>query len=158
MNRRGACRPAIYRRALFPLLLLALSFVAGSSAAAGGVRERQPYTIETATSPGLGTYLTDARGNTLYYSTNDLPGVSNCTGGCEAVWLPFVTASIRVPPALHAADFGYILRDKGRRQLTYRGWPLYLYTRDWAPHDVNGQGLYGSWYVVQPALLGGANG
>lgn len=156
MISRGASGAGCLRGARFPAALLVMCLVAASSAAAGGVRQEQPYTIETATAPGLGTYLTDAHGNTLYYSTNDLPGASNCTGGCEAVWIPFMTASIRVPPTLDAADFGYIVRDKGRRQVTYRGWPLYLYTRDWAPHDVNGQGLYGIWYVVQPALLGAA--
>jgi len=158
MSRRGSRTLPSFRRALFPIMILTLCLGAVSEATAGGFREQPRYTITTATNQTLGTYLTDSHGNTLYYSTNDLPGVSNCTGGCEAVWLPFMVAPVRVPRTLDAADFGYIVRDKGRRQVTYRGWPLYLYARDWAPRDTNGQGLYGSWYVVQPALFGPAGG
>lgn len=158
MNRWGTRTLPDLRRALFPIAFLMLCFAVVLGAAAGGAREQQPFTIGTATKPSLGTYLTDSHGNTLYYSTNDLPGVSNCTGGCEAVWLPFAPSSIRVSRTLDAADFGYIVRDKGRRQVTYKGWPLYLYARDWAAHDTNGQGLYGSWYVVQPALFGPSGG
>ncbi len=137
------------------ILLLFFTFCL-SRATAEGAPEQPGYTVTTTSSPALGTYLTDSSGHALYYSTNDLPGHSNCTGGCEVVWPPFSVSAIRVPPGLDPGNFGFIIRSNGRRQLTYQGWPLYLYSRDWSPDGANGQGLYDSWYVVQPALFGPA--
>ena len=136
------------------LAALFLSLTAAAPAFAGGANENSSYTVATAHSEALGTYLTDGRGNTLYYYTDDIPGLSNCTAGCEAVWPPFSVKTISVPPSLESSDFGFITRDNGRRQVTYKGWPLYYYSRDWAPRDTNGQALYGTWYVVQPDLFG----
>ncbi|HUX21729.1 MAG TPA: hypothetical protein VMW69_10860 [Spirochaetia bacterium] len=139
--------------ALFVALLLIAPAVRLTAA---GAREASPYTITTANSKDFGSYLTDAQGNALYYSTQDLPGASECTAGCEIVWPPFTVSRVIVPSNLDPSAFGYIIRDNGRRQITFHGWPLYYYSRDWAPHDTNGQGLYGSWYLVRPALFGPA--
>jgi predicted lipoprotein with Yx(FWY)xxD motif len=35
-------------------------------------------------------------------------------------------------------------------QVTYNGWPLYFFADDSAPGDVNGQGVGGVWYVLDP--------
>ena len=149
----SACDSRPVRRCTVPAALF-LALTAAAPVFAGGTNEKSSYTVATAHSEALGTYLTDGRGNTLYYYTDDIPGLSNCTSGCEAVWPPFTVESISVPPSLQASDFGYITRQNGRKQVTYKGWPLYYYSRDWAPHDTNGQALYGTWYVVQPALFG----
>ena len=140
-----------YSSILFLFLSLSLT-----RAAAEATQEQSNYTVTTASSPELGTYLTDSSGHALYYSTNDLPGHSNCTGGCEVTWPPFTVSSVSLPAGLDPKSFGFIVRGNGRRQLTYQGWPLYLYSRDWSPGSANGQGLYDSWYVVQPALFGPA--
>lgn len=146
------------RRSVAPIsaliVLVLLSGAAAQSVEAAGTGEAGRYTITTVTNEALGTYLVDSAGRTLYYSTDDLPGLSNCAGGCAAIWPPVDGSVVRVPSTLDPAAFGFITRDNGRRQLTYKGWPLYHYSRDWAPHDTNGQGLYGAWYVVQPALFG----
>jgi hypothetical protein len=42
------------------------------------------------------------------------------------------------------------MRSDGSSQVTYGGWPLYYYSGDAAPGDVNGQGVNGVWYVVSP--------
>jgi len=146
-------RRLAYRRATLTAGVL-LALASAIPAAAAGSAENGLYTITTAHTQALGTFLTDARGNTLYYYTDDIPGLSNCTAGCEAVWPPFSVKTISVPPSLESSDFGFITRDNGRRQVTYKGWPLYYYSRDWAPRDTNGQALYGTWYVVQPDLFG----
>jgi predicted lipoprotein with Yx(FWY)xxD motif len=47
-----------------------------------------------------------------------------------------------------------ITRDDGTMQVTYNGWPLYLFHADAAAGDTNGQGLDefgGLWYLVSPA-------
>ena len=43
---------------------------------------------------------------------------------------------------------GTITRDDGTVQGTYNGWPLYYFSGDSAPGDVNGQGLNDVWWVI----------
>jgi predicted lipoprotein with Yx(FWY)xxD motif len=43
---------------------------------------------------------------------------------------------------------GTITRDDGTMQATYNGWPLYYYSGDAAPGDINGQGMEGLWFLV----------
>jgi predicted lipoprotein with Yx(FWY)xxD motif len=48
---------------------------------------------------------------------------------------------------------GTITREDGSTQVTYNGWPLYLFHEDLAAGDTNGQGLDefgGLWYLVSP--------
>ena len=48
-----------------------------------------PYVIKLATSTTLGSYLTDAKGNTLYFFANDANGANNCPGSCTTAWPNF---------------------------------------------------------------------
>ena len=41
-------------------------------------------------------------------------------------------------------------REDGSTQVTYDGWPLYLFASDAAPGDTNGQGVGEVWFVVGP--------
>ena len=46
-----------------------------------------------------------------------------------------------------------ITRDDGTTQVTYNGWPLYLFEQDTAPGDTNGQGItdeFGQWFLISP--------
>jgi predicted lipoprotein with Yx(FWY)xxD motif len=43
-----------------------------------------------------------------------------------------------------------IVRDDGKKQLTYKGWPLYLYAGDTEAYKTNGQGVNGAWFVIDP--------
>ena len=48
---------------------------------------------------------------------------------------------------------GTITRDDGTIQVTYNGWPLYLFAGDSAAGDTNGQGIDefgGLWFLVSP--------
>ncbi len=101
------------------------------------------------TKEGIGQYLTDSEGMTLYYFAKDIPGKSNCTGQCVDLWPLFQAEEIVAPPGLDAADFGTITRDDGQKQATYKDWPLYYYANDAAPGDTNGEGSLGVWYVIK---------
>ena len=106
------------------------------------------YTIMTANTFDLGSYLVDGQGRTLYYSTKDAPGISNCKGQCHVNWPTFYTAKIEVPLGLIASDFSSITRDDGTQQTTFRGWPLYYFSKDIVAGDVKGQKINDVWFVI----------
>jgi predicted lipoprotein with Yx(FWY)xxD motif len=97
----------------------------------------------------LGEILVGANGMTVYGFTNDTDGTSTCTGTCAEAWPPvLVDADWTVGPGLDTGIFSTITRDDGTEQLVAGQWPLYYYSGDSAPGDVNGQGAGGVWYVV----------
>lgn len=109
------------------------------------------YTINVASKTGIGNYLVDGKGMTLYYFTKDAPGKSNATAAIIANWPIFYVSSVVVPPSLNAADFGSITGGNGNMQSTYKGWPLYYYVKDMVAGDTLGQGLNNVWFVINPA-------
>ncbi len=111
-------------------------------------------TIDLATN-GIGEYLVDQDGMTLYYSADDTPESeeSSCGETCIQYWPPFHTGQIIIPLELSWFDFGVIYREDGAAQTTYKGWPLYYYTNDYNPGDVRGQGIDDVWFVAGPDLM-----
>ncbi|MCI1186930.1 hypothetical protein MON38_05820 [Hymenobacter sp. DH14] len=114
--------------------------------------------VKLATSPTLGSYLTDANGNTLYFFARDIDGANACTSAtCMPLWPVYYEANIKVPKALNAADFATKTTADGRQQTTYKGWPLYyyapatggVYTRE-TPGQTGGNGIGGIWHVLNP--------
>lgn len=98
------------------------------------------------------TILTDENGRALYVTLDDSEGTSTCTGDCTANWQPLLvegetTVAGDVDPTL----VGSVTRDDGTEQVTYNGWPLYRYARDFNPNLRLGQGLGGVWYLVSVA-------
>jgi predicted lipoprotein with Yx(FWY)xxD motif len=98
----------------------------------------------------FGNILVDARGRTLYFYAGDVQGsgVSSCTGGCAPVWPVFSADAIRVSPPLNAADFGSITRPDGSKQTSYKGRPLYYFSNDLNPGDINGSGIDKLWNLA----------
>lgn len=100
---------------------------------------------------GGGSYLVDGNWRTLYYYTKDEPGKSNATADIIANWPIFYASSLTVPSPLNAADFGTITRSDGKKQTTYKGWPLYYYIKDKTVGDALGQGVNGVWFMINPS-------
>jgi predicted lipoprotein with Yx(FWY)xxD motif len=97
----------------------------------------------------LGTILVDANGMTLYGFTKDEAGTPTCNDACARAWPPSLlqgapTAGAGIDPASVVA----VPRADGSQQLKVGKWPLYLFSGDAAPGDVNGQGSGGVWFVV----------
>lgn len=94
-------------------------------------------------SSALGSYLANATGFTLYTFGGDVPNsnASSCTSSCAASWPPFYAANLTLSPGLNASNFGTITRIGGMKQLTYNGWPLYLFVGDHAAGQINGNGV-----------------
>ncbi len=79
--------------------------------------------------------------------------MSNCTGGCLALWPPFYAQSIVAPSDLSPDNFTSFTRSDGAMQTAYNGMPLYTYIGDTKPGETVGQALFqfnGTWYVVPP--------
>jgi predicted lipoprotein with Yx(FWY)xxD motif len=127
-------------------IMVAAIFISIACAAA------QDYTVRLS-SDGSDGYIVDGAGKTLYYTLNDAPGngISNCFGECSLLWHPFYTDIIRVPSRLSTSDFETISRSDGTLQTTYKGWPLYTYTKDLTPGDTKGDGEKGIWSIINLA-------
>ena len=133
------------------LLFLALSILSISALAEGSDK----YSLNISANKFLGEYLVNQSGFTLYYFSDDSKGegASTCYDDCAATWLPFYAGELTLPESLRSVDFDSITRTDGSKQTTYKGWPLYLYSRDRAAGDVFGNGQKGLWHVVNPADL-----
>ena len=102
------------------------------------------------TNATLGKILTDEKGMTLYFFSKDADGQSACVDGCVTTWPIYYNASPYIGTGLKASDFGVITRPDGKKQTTYKGWPLYYFANDNAKGDVNGEGVKNVWFVAKP--------
>ncbi len=106
------------------------------------------YTVLVAVKPGLGKYLVDAYGRTLYIFAKDTNGSSTCYGMCAQKWPPFTPRSLVIPSTLNITDFSFIARNDGTAQLAYRGHPLYYWINDHARGDTTGNEVKNVWFVA----------
>jgi predicted lipoprotein with Yx(FWY)xxD motif len=112
----------------------------------------------------FGKYLTNKQGRSLYIFADDADGINTCTGGCESTWPAFTTdlTTATLDTALTAADFAIITNANGKKQVTYKGWPLHTYSPSCnatygntgnspePPGLTNGDGIDGVWFVAKP--------
>lgn len=98
----------------------------------------------------LGTILSAADGRSLYLFDPDDQGESTCVDACAASWPPLLTAGgeLQLDDALDPDLLGTTTRPDGGTQLTYDGWPLYLWAGDAAAGDTAGQGVNDVWWVL----------
>jgi len=123
------------------------------------LRHGPEYEVATGAVAGLGTVLVDGKGITLYMYATDVRGQpSRCYDICAVQWPPVVLPpGVDAPvagPGADAALLGTAPRRDGTEQVTYNGWPLYLWPPDRAPGMATGQALTnagGLWYVLTPA-------
>jgi predicted lipoprotein with Yx(FWY)xxD motif len=106
--------------------------------------------LKMGTNTNFGTVLMDQKGKTLYFFSMDANGTSGCTGGCETVWPVFYAEDATVPAGMTSTDMATITRADGKKQTTFKGWPLYYYASDVNNGDVKGDGVGGNWFVAKP--------
>ena len=117
-----------------------------------------PAVVKTAQATVKGTsetILTNAGGQTLYYFMPDTATKVACTATCAGVWPPLLftgtgspTSATSLPGTLS------VVSGANGSQVEYNGHPLYTYSKDTAPGQTNGEGLFGKWYVATPTLGG----
>ncbi|MEO8535474.1 MAG: hypothetical protein ABI441_17085 [Flavobacterium sp.] len=123
--------------------------------------------IGLSTSATLGSYLSDKNGRSLYFFATDANGQASCTGGCEALWPAFTVDNLtadKLGTGLTLTDFATITTASGKKQITYKGWPLYYYApvsqgdaygnggtnTPEAAGKTTGDGVGGVWFIAKP--------
>ncbi len=97
--------------------------------------------------------LVDGEGRTLYLYTKDTqnkPGT--CDAACATTWVPDLVSGTPVAASgIDAGKLSVLKRTDGTEQLAYNGWPLYRYAKDTTTGADTGEGIGGTWYVVDAA-------
>lgn len=133
------------KRIALGLFGLGLLFLLGT-----GLAMAADHAVKMQTKEGIGKYLTDAEGKTLYWFKKDSPGKSACAGPCVEKWPLYYREMVAAGKELKAGDFGSITRADGKKQTTFRGYPLYYWMNDKQAGDTTGQGVNDVWFVVNP--------
>ncbi len=133
-----------------PLVLLA---IVGVGVAMASMNSSSGAAVRGSSTSKYGTVLVDASGMTLYRYTPDSKGVNTCTrvAACNKAWTRLLvkgTATPKVGGGASTALVGTIKQPKGLTQVSYGGFPLYTFSGDKKAGDVNGEGIGGTWYVV----------
>ena len=113
----------------------------------------ETYTLKVASKAGIGSYLVNGKGMTLYYNTGDESGQSNVSASSLNDWPPVIISTFSVPSSLNKNDFSNTSAGYGQSQTTYKGWPLYYFINDKKAGDTLGNGVEGKWFVVIPTTL-----
>jgi len=150
------------------IILIAMFAVAcgnSTSTGSGGVTGATPSTapsvtpiVKTATATVNGkstTILTNDQGMTLYYFTEDTATKAACTGTCAGIWPPLLFSAAGAPTGATTLPGSLsVVTNANGMQVEYNGYPLYTYSKDTAPRQTNGEGLFGKWFVCTPTLSG----
>lgn len=118
-----------------------------------GVKYKSDYTE----GEELSFYFTDAYGNTLYRFVNDKYNTNNYTANDFSnndLWPIFYTDILSFPSTLNNADFAMI-DVFGKKQLTYKGNPLYYFSQDLNRGDNKGVSFPspGVWPIVNTSTV-----
>jgi predicted lipoprotein with Yx(FWY)xxD motif len=137
--------------ALIALLGLLAAFYAVRASGATHVR-----VVMTVKNKSLGQkILVNRSGRTLYSLSVERNGRFICTTSmCLSLWKPLVVAKGSVPTG--TAHLTAVKRPEGRRQVAYRGAPLYTFNLDKRAGEVKGNGFkdVGVW---RPATVSAAH-
>jgi predicted lipoprotein with Yx(FWY)xxD motif len=141
---------------ILPAMIFALSLLLGGASGAKVVKAQSAPSVAVMQNATVGSYLTDGAGKTLYVFSADTAGAgtSACNDSCAGPWPPFLSSGGNVTaPSGASGTFATFARQDGSQQVSYNGMPLYYFTRDANPGDVNGQNVTafgGTWTVATP--------
>jgi len=83
---------------------------------------------------------------------------SVCSGGCAQAWPPVLFSGSGSPGSSDSLSGSLtVSANANGQQVEYNGHPLYTYTGDTAPGQMNGEGFGGVWFVA-PTTLAPSNG
>jgi predicted lipoprotein with Yx(FWY)xxD motif len=131
-----------------------VSSASGSASVAPAAASGTGVVITTKTG-SAGPFLTGGSGRAVYLWEKDGMDSSACSGACADAWPPVTTTgAVTAAGGVNKADLSTITRSGGAKQVVYDGHPLYYFSGDSGPGQVNGQGSDGfgaKWWLVDPA-------
>ena len=127
--------------------LLSASILAAALLAGCGGMSRTASMPDAPTRTADGV-LIGPTGMTLYTFDRDAAGSgkSTCNGPCATNWPPLMAADAARPMGAYTI----VVRDDGKRQWAYKGWPLYYWAKDTKAGDKTGDGVNNVWKVARP--------
>jgi predicted lipoprotein with Yx(FWY)xxD motif len=148
MQRVGKLRGSLLVAVVLVAALTATFLVTRSSNASGDAKSRA--VVKTARNMKLGkTILVTRSGLTLYSLSAERHGRFICTTMfCLSLWKPLVVPAGTKPTGVRS--LATVRRPNGKRQVAYRGAPLYRFVQDTKPGQVKGNGFrdVGVWRPV----------
>jgi predicted lipoprotein with Yx(FWY)xxD motif len=132
------------------LVVAAVAALIGALAARSG--DSSSKSVVKTMKVGGKTILVNRRGMTLYHLSVERKGHFICKDStCLSLWKPLVVAKGMTPTG--AKSLSVVKRPDGRRQVAYKGGPLYTFVEDHKPGDMKGNGFkdVGIWRVVTVA-------
>jgi predicted lipoprotein with Yx(FWY)xxD motif len=131
-------------------LVAALVAMAVAGSALGASAGQSARVVSTTKNASIGaTVLVNLKGRTLYSLSVERKGKFICTDKtCLSFWHPLVVKAGVAPTG--AKSLGTVRRPDGRRQVTYRGGPLYTFSGDQRRSDAKGEGFkdVGVWHAA----------
>ncbi|WP_407552832.1 SCO0930 family lipoprotein [Streptomyces sp. Pv4-95] len=111
---------------------------------------QEPADVSVFPHPDLGEILVDGKGRTLYRFNKDSawPMKFACNDACLETWKPAKPADRSKLTGIPEELITTVTRPDGIRQLAVDCWPVYWFTGDKQPGDINGQGKDGLWFAV----------
>ena len=98
--------------------------------------------------------LENAEHHTLYALSSEQSGRLHCGATCTPIWFPWLVRSSVTTVSLGAGvagKIGFVKRTATTKQVTFNSYPVYAFSGDSGPGQVNGQGIAadgGTWYLV----------
>jgi predicted lipoprotein with Yx(FWY)xxD motif len=140
---------------------LAIALAAAGVAAAAAVAHQSSSSLASSRATAgrvtlhktkIGKILATSSGRSLYLFMADHNGKSACYGKCPTFWPPLMKkGKLRAGAGIKAKLLGTTKRKNGKRQVTYKGHPLYVFKLDHGAGQVAGQRqnfFGGIWYAV----------
>jgi predicted lipoprotein with Yx(FWY)xxD motif len=142
------------RRVLVLLGVVPIVFAAcgGNTETTTGPEPSQSGEEVSVASTDFGDALVEEEGRSLYMFVpdQDANGTPTCYDDCAKAW-PALEGPVSAGEGVDQSLLGTVERTDGTQQATYNDLPLYYFSGDAAAGDVNGQGLFGVWWIVDPS-------
>jgi predicted lipoprotein with Yx(FWY)xxD motif len=144
-----------YRRAAVGSLAALLAAGVTMSVAGVSISDAASAALQKVTVKPYTGILASAKHHAFYLLSNESGAKIHCRTHCLSIWPPLLVktsvTSVSVGVGV-GGKIGFVKRSSTMKQVTFNGYPIYFFTGDSGPNQVNGQGIVsdgGTWYLVR---------